>query len=224
MARIARVVVAGYPHHLTQRGNRRQQTFFNDGDYQAYIDLMAEWFGNCAVEIWSYCLMPNHTHLIAVPSDADNLVATPICPEKMTILSKRNRCLNSCATGRISFGNRFRRLKLEAYEGMKGPGDRSATFGWYSNFGTSPLIDTFKRNRGLWLYNPLFRFRIRTAGERVQKNGRSAKYSSVKLINVNFISRPFSMTESSARFKSFAYCSRKNPTAFRIRSNRASAG
>jgi len=73
MARMARVVVAGYPHHITQRGNRRQQTFFNDWDYQAYIDLMAEWCDNRAVEIWSYCLMPNHTHLIAVPSDADNL-------------------------------------------------------------------------------------------------------------------------------------------------------
>jgi REP element-mobilizing transposase RayT len=34
---------------------------------------MVEWCGNCAMEIWSYCLMPNHTHLIAVPSDADNL-------------------------------------------------------------------------------------------------------------------------------------------------------
>jgi len=67
------MVVAGYPHHITQRGNRRQQTFFNDGDCQAYIDLMAEWCDNCAVEIWSCCLMPNHTHLIAVPSEADSL-------------------------------------------------------------------------------------------------------------------------------------------------------
>jgi putative transposase len=50
MARMARVVVAGYPHYITQRGNRRQQTFFNDGDYQAYIDLMAEWCGRHAVD------------------------------------------------------------------------------------------------------------------------------------------------------------------------------
>lgn len=73
MARLARVVIAGYSHHITQRGNRRQQTFFNDRDYQAYIDLMAEWCWKCAVEIWRYCLMPNHAHLIAVPSDAGNL-------------------------------------------------------------------------------------------------------------------------------------------------------
>ncbi|MFH1747350.1 MAG: transposase, partial [Planctomycetota bacterium] len=43
MARLARVVVAGYPHHITQRGNRRQKTFFGRDDYRAYIDLMANW-------------------------------------------------------------------------------------------------------------------------------------------------------------------------------------
>jgi putative transposase len=43
MARIARVVASGMPHHVTQRGNRRQQTFFNKQDYQAYIELMSEW-------------------------------------------------------------------------------------------------------------------------------------------------------------------------------------
>ena len=37
MARIARAVAPGLPHHVTQRGNRRQQTFFNQGDYQAYL-------------------------------------------------------------------------------------------------------------------------------------------------------------------------------------------
>jgi len=73
MARLARVVVPGYPHHVTQRGNRRQQTFFSKEDYQAYIDLMAEWCEECGVAIWAYCLMPNHVHLIAVPEDEDGL-------------------------------------------------------------------------------------------------------------------------------------------------------
>lgn len=45
MARIARVIAPGIPHHITQRGNRRQQTFFCDDDYTAYIDLMSEWCG-----------------------------------------------------------------------------------------------------------------------------------------------------------------------------------
>ena len=73
MARIARIVAPGYPHHITQRGNRRQRTFFNESDYSAYIDLMAEWCERCGVEIWGYCLMPNHTHLIARPEKIDSL-------------------------------------------------------------------------------------------------------------------------------------------------------
>jgi len=73
MARLARLVIPGLPHLVTQRGNRRQQTFFNDGDYEAYIELMAAWCTEHGVEIWSYCLMPNHVHLIAVPQTEDGL-------------------------------------------------------------------------------------------------------------------------------------------------------
>ncbi len=73
MVRLARVVVPGIPHHITQRGNRRQQTFFCPEDYAAYLALMGEWCRACAVEIWAYCLMPNHVHLIAVPDSADGL-------------------------------------------------------------------------------------------------------------------------------------------------------
>ena len=73
MARLARVVVPGYPHHITQRGNRRQQTFFCDEDYQEYIALMSEWCSRLGVSIWFYCLMPNHVHLIAVPESQDGL-------------------------------------------------------------------------------------------------------------------------------------------------------
>ena len=68
MARLARLVIPGLPHHVTQRGNRRHQTFFDDGDYAAYVELMAQWCREEAVEIWAYCLMPNHVHLIAVPT------------------------------------------------------------------------------------------------------------------------------------------------------------
>jgi putative transposase len=73
MARIARVIATGYPHHITQRGNRRQKTFFCDDDYRAYIDLMAQWCGRYKVEIWAWCLMPNHVHLIAVPQSEEGL-------------------------------------------------------------------------------------------------------------------------------------------------------
>jgi len=67
MARLARLVIPGLPHHVTQRGNRRQQTFFNDGDYAAYLERMAQWCGAQGVDVWAYCLMPNHVHLVVVP-------------------------------------------------------------------------------------------------------------------------------------------------------------
>ena len=51
MARIARVVAPGYPHHITQRGNRRQDTFFREEDYRDYLGLMAEWCHKYKVEI-----------------------------------------------------------------------------------------------------------------------------------------------------------------------------
>jgi len=73
VARIARAVAPGFPHHITQRGNRRQQTFFSDDDYQAYVDLMHEWCEHYQVDIWGYCLMPNHVHLVAVPSTEESL-------------------------------------------------------------------------------------------------------------------------------------------------------
>ncbi len=65
MARIARVVAPGHARHVTQRGNRRQQTFFKDEDYELYLNLMAEWLGKHEVAIWAYCLMTNHVHLVA---------------------------------------------------------------------------------------------------------------------------------------------------------------
>ena len=73
MARIARVIAPGIPHHVTQRGNRRQATFFSDGDYAAYRDLLAEWCKTYSVEVWAYCLMTNHVHLILVPETEEGL-------------------------------------------------------------------------------------------------------------------------------------------------------
>jgi putative transposase len=70
-----RLVVPGYPHHVTQRGVRRQQTFFDDTDYRAYIELIKELKLAAGVDIWAYCLMPNHVHLIAVPK-AEHGLAT----------------------------------------------------------------------------------------------------------------------------------------------------
>ena len=76
MARLPRIVVPGHPHHVTQRGNRRNRVFFEEGDYALYIDLLSDAALRAGTEIWCYCLMPNHVHLIAVPSDRDGLRQT----------------------------------------------------------------------------------------------------------------------------------------------------
>lgn len=75
MARMARLVVPGYPHHVTQRGNRRLPVFFADDDYRAYLALLSEWCTKAATQVWAYCLMPNHVHLVLVPSHDDGLRA-----------------------------------------------------------------------------------------------------------------------------------------------------
>jgi len=69
MARIARVVVPNHPHHIIQRGNRRQNVFFSDHDKEAYVALLVEQIKKWNIDIWAYCLMDNHVHLIAMPKD-----------------------------------------------------------------------------------------------------------------------------------------------------------
>ena len=73
MARIARLVAPGFPHHLTQRGARKQQTFFSEQDYRLYLRLLASAKSEAGVEVWAYCLMPNHVHLVVVPETKDSL-------------------------------------------------------------------------------------------------------------------------------------------------------
>ena len=76
MARLARVVIPGLPHHVTQRGNHREAVFFGDADYRAYLDLISGAARASGTEVWAYCLMPNHVHFIMTPSHADGLRAT----------------------------------------------------------------------------------------------------------------------------------------------------
>jgi putative transposase len=75
MARLARYVIPGVPHHVTQRGNGRQKTFFEEADYAAYRDLLATHCAAHGVAVWSWVLMPNHVHLILVPEHVDALRA-----------------------------------------------------------------------------------------------------------------------------------------------------
>ena len=73
MARLPRMVVPGLPHHVTQRGNRREAIFFQDGDQEIYCDMLAEQLRKSEVEVWAYCLMPNHVHVILNPREADGM-------------------------------------------------------------------------------------------------------------------------------------------------------
>lgn len=73
---MARLVAPGFPHHVTQRGARRQQVFFSDADYAAYLDILGEEARGRGVTVWAYCLMPNHAHLVLVPDAQDSLART----------------------------------------------------------------------------------------------------------------------------------------------------
>jgi putative transposase len=73
MPRLARVVAVGLPHHITQRGNYRQNVFDSDGDRTAYLGLIREYCKAAQLGLIGYCLMTNHVHLIVVPEREDSL-------------------------------------------------------------------------------------------------------------------------------------------------------
>ncbi len=72
---MARAVVPGVAHYVTQRGGRRRKVFFEDGDYALYKELLAQGCTAAGVQVWAYCLMPDAVHLILVPGDRDGLRA-----------------------------------------------------------------------------------------------------------------------------------------------------
>jgi putative transposase len=73
MSRIARVVIPGCPHHVTQRGNYGQRVFFSDKDRVVYLKLLQKYFQQYQVEMAGYTLMSNHVHLILIPALKDSL-------------------------------------------------------------------------------------------------------------------------------------------------------
>lgn len=73
MPRIARIVAPHYPHHVTQRGNNLADVFFDDEDKAAYLSILKNYREKLDVEIWAYCLMTNHVHLLTVPADEKSL-------------------------------------------------------------------------------------------------------------------------------------------------------
>jgi putative transposase len=69
MPKFARLVVPGCPHHIIQRGNRRQRVFFSDEDRMLYLRLIKRHGDRAGIAIQAYCLMDNHVHLIAIPRE-----------------------------------------------------------------------------------------------------------------------------------------------------------
>lgn len=73
MPRHTRLVFPGIPHHVAQRGNRREPIFFEDADRHVYLHWLAEYCSKHRVSILAYCLMRNHVHIVAVPEGSDGL-------------------------------------------------------------------------------------------------------------------------------------------------------
>jgi putative transposase len=76
MPRFKRVVAIGAPHHITQRGNDRQDVFIDDSVRRTYLDLLAEHAGKNDLKVLAYCLMTNHVHLVVVPESEDSMANT----------------------------------------------------------------------------------------------------------------------------------------------------
>jgi len=83
MARLPRLSIAGYPHHVLQRGNNRQAIFTSPADYRTLLDLTQEAARKSGVAVHAYVLMGNHFHLLATPESADSL------PQMMQAVGRR---------------------------------------------------------------------------------------------------------------------------------------
>ena len=73
MVRLPRITLPGIPYHVTQRGNRRQPVFFQEDDYREYLRLLKEQAQRWRLQVWAYCLMTNHVHLVVVPDTEQSL-------------------------------------------------------------------------------------------------------------------------------------------------------
>jgi putative transposase len=94
--RMPRVVAPELPHHVTQRGNYRQQVFFSKQDRRFFLDRLAAQASRHRLDVLGWCLMPNHFHLIAVPRQTESLALTlrPLLSEysmRMNVIHKHLR-------------------------------------------------------------------------------------------------------------------------------------
>jgi REP-associated tyrosine transposase len=76
MARQARIVLPGVAHHITQRGNNRQDVFFVEDDRRVYLSYLEESAQRYGLAVSAFCLMTNHIHLVATPETEQSLSKT----------------------------------------------------------------------------------------------------------------------------------------------------
>lgn len=112
MPRLARTVFPDVPHHITQRGNRRENVFFQDEDREYYLSLLKEYSEKHSVDVLAYCLMTNHIHLVLLPSDEKGL-QNLLKPLHMRYTQRVNR--NNGWKGRLWQGRYFSSALDEAY-------------------------------------------------------------------------------------------------------------
>jgi len=99
-----RIVLPNYPHHIVQRGSRRQRVFFNEIDKKFYLTLLATHTKKHNVHLWAYCLMDNHVHLILVPSTLDGLAKSlaEVHRSYTTMINRRYKWRGYLWQGRFS--------------------------------------------------------------------------------------------------------------------------
>jgi REP element-mobilizing transposase RayT len=101
MPRLARPIFAGVAHHITQRGNRRENVFFSDADREAYLEWLRDYGAKHGVELLAYCLMTNHIHVVAVPEREDSLerVFRPLHTRYAQRINRAKRWKGICGRG-----------------------------------------------------------------------------------------------------------------------------
>jgi putative transposase len=110
MARLPRLTVPGYPHHIIQRGNNRQPIFGGTADYELLLGLVDEHARKQHVALHAYVLMSNHFHLLATPETAEGI------PQMMQAVGRRyvrNYNLRYARTGTLWEG-RYRSTLIQA--------------------------------------------------------------------------------------------------------------
>lgn len=110
MARLPRLTIPGYPHHIIQRGNNRQAIFSGPADYELLLNLIDEHARKQQVAVHAYVLMSNHFHLLATPETEDGI------PQMMQAVGRRyvrNYNLHQGRTGTLWEG-RYRSTLIQA--------------------------------------------------------------------------------------------------------------